>query len=239
MTDDNIHNNNNCTADNFNFNVTGLLLAAGKAKRMGTAKQMLPWESHKKNTFSKNAQTVIESAFDGLAPHCKAGVIVVLGNIGTQEIKDKLANRKYSLCISDPDAPMIKSMCIGLEHILNSSPANTQQAATHVLLHPADNPVVTTEVVQRIFSYSSKHKATAVIPTCNSKGGHPVLLPVGIVDKILSAYKSGKLGNEGLRSFWKLYPEFVTRLEFENNKEILLDLDTPENYAIALREYFG
>jgi hypothetical protein len=34
-----------------------------------------------------------------------------------------------------------------------------------------------------------------------------------------------------LRQFWEEHPELATRLPIENAKEMLIDLDTPEDYA--------
>ncbi|MBC8310273.1 MAG: nucleotidyltransferase family protein [Planctomycetes bacterium] len=154
--------------------------------------------------------TVIEASFDAIAPFCDS-MVVVLG-ADKEKIIETLGARRFSVVESDPDAQQLESIKLGLEESIGD-----------VLLHAADHPVVPEIVVKSIISTDCDR---AIIPTSGGKGGHPVFIPQKIVDHIQRWD-----GDGGLRQFWEERPELATRLPIENAKEMLIDLDTPEDYA--------
>ena len=91
------------------------------------------------------------------------------------------------------------------------------------LLHLADHPVVPSEVIPKMLLANNNK---AIIPTCNGKGGHPVLIPQTLINHFWEWEGEG-----GLRQFWQDHPDLVSRLPIENAEEMLIDLDTPEDYA--------
>ncbi len=154
--------------------------------------------------------TVVEASFDAIAPHCDAMVVVV--GAEQNRILEALGSRKFTTVESDPGAEQLTSIKLGLEKVVGD-----------VLLHLADHPSVPSEVVPTITSSSS---TKAILPTSGGKGGHPVFIPKTIVSQI-----RGWKGEGGLRQFWEEHPQFVERLPVENAQDILIDLDTPEDYA--------
>ena len=154
--------------------------------------------------------TVIEASFDAIAPFCDS-MVVVLG-ADKEKIIEALGERTFMYVESDPDAEQLASIKLGL-----------QETSGDVLLHLADHPVAPEKVVKSIIS---THDDRAIIPTSGGKGGHPVFIPQKIVVHIRSW-----VGDGGLRQFWEERPELATRLPIENAKEMLIDLDTPEDYA--------
>jgi molybdenum cofactor cytidylyltransferase len=154
--------------------------------------------------------TVVEASFDAIAPFCD-GMTVVVG-ADKEKIVEALGVRKFTCIESDPDSEQLTSIELGLS-----------KATGDVLLHLADHPLVPSEVIPMIISaFSDK----AIIPTSDGKGGHPVLIPQNVVAQI-----RGWNGEGGLRQFWEEHPQFVERLPIENAQDMLIDLDTPEDYA--------
>jgi molybdenum cofactor cytidylyltransferase len=154
--------------------------------------------------------TVIEASFDALAPFCDS-MVVVLG-ADKEKIIEALSPRIFSVVESDPDAEQLASIKLGLK-----------ETSGDVLLHLADHPVIPPEVIPILLKEVS---GCAVLPTSGGKGGHPVFIPRKLVELIV-----GFQGSGGLRHFWEEHHELVLRLPIENAKGMLIDLDTPEDYA--------
>lgn len=154
--------------------------------------------------------TVIEASFDALSSFCDS-MVVILG-ADKEKIIETLNPRIFSVVESDPDAEQLASIKLGLK-----------ETSGDVLLHLADHPVVPEKVVTSIIATDVDK---AIIPTSGGKGGHPVFIPQQVI-----AHIRGWNGDGGLRQFWEEHPELATRLPIENAKEMLIDLDTPEDYA--------
>jgi molybdenum cofactor cytidylyltransferase len=154
--------------------------------------------------------TVIEASFDAIAPYCDS-MVVVLG-ADKEKIIEALGSREFVSVVSNPDAEQLESIKFGLA-----------KTTGDVLLHLADHPIVPPEIIPMIISVFSDK---AIIPTSGGKGGHPVFVPKSIVNQV-----RGWNGDGGLRQFWEEHPQFVERLPIENAQEMLIDLDTPEDYV--------
>jgi CTP:molybdopterin cytidylyltransferase MocA len=98
-----------------------------------------------------------------------------------------------------------------------------------VLLHPADHPVIPPLVVEELLRRATGERA--LIPTYRGRGGHPVLIPSAIVESIISW--EADPGTSGLRGYWESHPRQVQRVEFPDASELVMDLDSPEDYTAA------
>jgi CTP:molybdopterin cytidylyltransferase MocA len=189
----------------------GVLLAAGRGRRMGEPKQLLPWDG----------STVVAAAFDALAGHCGAGMVVVLGQ-DADRVARALAEREFHRVMSDPDAEQLDSARLGLRR------AGGIPEARRVLLHPADHPVIPGAVLTAMLRRAAE-SSRVLIPTWRGRGGHPVLIPAEVAAGIVSWKPTGA----GLRAYWDLHPDAVQRLEFDDAPQIVMDLDSPEDYDAA------
>ncbi len=203
----------------------GVLLAAGRGRRMGCLKQLLPWGD----------STVVAAAFDALQTHSGAGMVVVVGEEANL-ITSALGVRVFRKAISDSDAEQFQSVCIGLQC------AAKFPSVQRVLLHPADHPFIPHSVLEAMLQRASKVDRV-MIPTNSGQGGHPVLIPTDIMNSIISwkSSESSKAAGErasGLRGYWKTHPEEVERIEFSNAPELVMDLDTPDDYAAAQKRIY-
>ena len=197
----------------------GLLLAAGRGKRMGEqTKQLLPWPAG-------SDQTMIEASFDLLAPFC-AAMFVVLDH-HADAITAALAPRTFSRVDGDGDAPMFDSIRDGLKAI---AAAHSDAA---VLLHPADHPAPQHATVQRLCGEFSTTPHQAIGPRCDGRGGHPVLIPNAMCEAILAHG-----GRDGLRGYWKLHSDQLRRVEVDD-PATTMDVDTMEQYRALDKRFRG
>jgi molybdenum cofactor cytidylyltransferase len=199
--------------------ITGILLAAGRSRRMGQTKQLLPWPPLSA-TESSGRTTVVAAAFDAIAPWCDS-MIVVLGHEASA-VAAALAPRRFIPVIANADAPMMESIRAAMR-----GAASLVQAEV-LLLHPADQPIVREQTMRLLLDRSSTRVNRAVMPEYAGRGGHPVLVPRTIVPAVLNYRRDG-----GLRQFWIDHPALCERVPVDD-ASVVLDLDTPADYR-ALR----
>src|SRR6478752_3012451 len=84
----------------------GVILAAGRGKRMGGKKQITAWPS------ADGMKPLVACAYDAVRPICDE-MVVVLGHIA-DSVVEVLADRAFHRTDCDPDAPMYESIRAGL-----------------------------------------------------------------------------------------------------------------------------
>ncbi len=188
----------------------GVLLAAGRGRRMGTLKQLLPWGE------CENSKPLVAVAFDALAHVCDA-MIVVLG-IDQQAVVEALRPRALDSVKVDSDLEMMESVRAGLARAVQVEHVMT------FLLHPADHPFVPPAVIEALHRAARGHPGCAVMPEHRGRGGHPVLIPAELSAEILTWRGSG-----GLRSFWEANPHRCVRIAVDD-PSIVFDIDTLEDF---------
>jgi molybdenum cofactor cytidylyltransferase len=193
------------------MHLIGVLLAAGRSRRMGRVKQLMPWPP------GDGERPVVAAAFDAVAPACCA-MIVVVGHEADQVLA-ALGDRMFDVVRVDPKAEMMNSVKAGL------AAAQKMHATADVLLHPADHPEVNRETVERMIQESAVEPVQAVMPEFGGHGGHPVIIPAAMVESILAYSASG-----GLRQFWLDQPQLHRRIAVDD-EGVLLDLDTQADYS--------
>jgi molybdenum cofactor cytidylyltransferase len=199
------------SADQERRGLTGVLLAAGRGRRMGTTKQLLRWPP------PDGESTVVATAFDRIAPACD-DMVVVLGH-QAEAVTAALGGRVFRRVESDANAELFESIRAGL------SVAHRLASDTAVMLHLADHPAVASSTVTRLLHALHAEPERAIIPEFDGRGGHPVLIPPELGDRLLRYHGSG-----GLRQFWRHHPELCRRITVDD-AGVVLDLDTPEQYA--------
>lgn len=188
----------------------GVLLAAGRGLRMGQTKQLLPL------SVAGGSMPLVALAFDSIASVCFA-MVVVLG-CEEQAVAAALENRKFHHVASDPDGEMFASIRAGLMAARQIDPQ------ADVLVHPGDHPAVERKTLEALVRVGGNHRDCAIMPVYRGQGGHPVLIPALLVDRILSYDGPG-----GLRQFWTENPTLSLRL-LVSDSAVVQDLDTPSDY---------
>jgi molybdenum cofactor cytidylyltransferase len=194
--------------------ISAILLAAGRSRRMGAFKPLLPFGN----------KTVIRSCIDNLHAGGVENVFVVVGHRG-DEIKDHLRDSNVSYAVNDdPESEMSVSIACGVRTLPETTRA--------VLIALTDHPAVTGEVIRLIIE-QWQAGAQLVVPEHNRRGGHPVLIDSGFRDELLNLDPE-----RGLKSFFNLHRDKVSRVSV-NSPYIARDMDTWDDYLALHEEIFG
>lgn len=189
--------------------VIGVILAAGKSSRMGRLKQLIEIEDQGQR------KPMVAAAFDSICSVCSQ-MVVVLG-AGGDRVLAALHPRMFSAARSDPEAEMMDSIRVGLGKAVSLA------HDCSVLLQLADHPRVTLQTVRQLLDSGSRHPGQAVIPRFQSRGGHPILIPSAIIDKLITAPPVG-----GLRRFWQRHKSFCHWVDVDD-ATVVMDVDTPDD----------
>jgi CTP:molybdopterin cytidylyltransferase MocA len=190
----------------------GVLLAAGRGRRMATLKQLLPWQ------VGSDARPLVAVAFDALASACDS-MIVVVGVSDQKAVVAALGGRGFTIATVESDREMFESVKAGLHLALQL------RDASEILLHPADHPIVHLATVNALRAAARESPEVAIMPEVEAKGGHPVLIPIALVERIIAWRGTG-----GLRAFWEEHPSLCRRIATDD-KTVVFDIDTPDDYA--------
>ncbi len=194
-----------------------MILAAGLSSRMGQPKQLLPWEGEPLLTH------VVRQA---LAARVDP-VVVVLGHRFGQ-----IAQALLPLVTSAPDRVRLQYNSSYLEGGQSSSVRAGLGAlpatAAGVVVLLGDMPLVTADHIDALVARyeeirPARGERVVIVPRCGDRRGHPVLFGRGFWDDLIEP------GDQGARGVLHAHSEAV--VEVPAGEEVLLDLDTWEDYA--------
>lgn len=193
-----------------------IILAAGLSKRMGVSKPLLPF-----GDVNALVRTIQMAKTAGVSD-----ILVVTGH-KFKEIEVQLATSEIENITVVHNDFYQDGMFSSVKTGILSLPSGTDGA----FLFPVDYCGVKPETLKKLMTAFSQTKGNLVLyPTYSGKHGHPPLIPTRFSSEILTFEGSG-----GLRGY--LY-----RCPFNNvnvdDSSILLDMDTPKDYAILLN-YLG
>ena len=185
---------------------SAVVLAAGRSRRMGTQKLLLPLRG----------KPLIAHVVDAVLASPVARVYVVTGGDG-DAIAAALAGREVELVANrDLEGDMLSSVRCGLEAL----PA-VCLAALVVL---GDQPGITAEAIAALLAASQATERGIVVPICAGRRGHPLL----IRRRHWEAIRRGFAG-EGLRGLLAEQADDVMEVPMVGG-EMFLDIDRPEDY---------
>jgi molybdenum cofactor cytidylyltransferase len=196
--------------------VAAIILAAGRSKRMGAFKPLLPF----------GPRTVIETCIENLRGGGVETIVVVLGQgPRAEDLKGCLKNARVSLAINrDPGSEMSDSIACGVRQLPEGTKA--------VIINPVDHAAVPPEVVEALVG-EWKQGARLVKPTWNERGGHPVLVDLSFRNELLGLDPNG-----GLKAFFSVHQDQVRRVPVDSNY-IARDMDTWDDYRALHQDVFG
>lgn len=194
--------------------VAGVLLAAGRSERMGAFKPLLP--------FGK--KTVIEACIDYLRQGGIEPIVVVLGH-RPDEIREQLKTASLSFAINpDPGSEMSASIACGVLQL--------PETTTATLIALVDHPAIPASVVTALRTEWEKG-ARLVIPTWETRGGHPVLVDLSLRQELLNLDPG-----RGLKGLFDLHQGEVKRIPVDS-PYIARDMDTWDDYRSLYEDVFG
>lgn len=97
--------------------------------------------------------------------------------------------------------------------------------APRFFLTPGDHPFIDSEVLDSLL----KETGEVIIPSTNNRKGHPVLIDSKLINGIIMENEDSNLKN-----FLRQKTQNIVNV---NNIGILIDIDTVEDYNLALRQY--
>ncbi len=194
--------------------IAAILLAAGRSRRMGAFKPLLPFGN----------STVIETCISNLGAAGIENIIVVLGH-RAEDIRSQLKDTDVSFAVNpDPESEMSASIARGVELVSDSARA--------LIIALVDHPAVPTDVINALVD-EWNHGARLVQPEHKGRGGHPVLLDLFLRNELLTLDPQ-----TGLRALFDAHRPEVRRVPVES-PYVARDMDTWEDYRRLHEEVFG
>jgi molybdenum cofactor cytidylyltransferase len=187
--------------------VGAVILAAGRSRRMGRQKLLLPWKGG----------TVISHIVDEVLA---AGVGCVVVVVGADEgaVREALVGRAVEFVRNpDDEGEMITSVRCGLRALAECGGA---------LIVLGDQPALSSRWIKSLISLFDGRRI--VLPSFDGKRGHPVLLPRRFFDDVLSKFEG-----DGLKGLLDAKRGEVVEWPVDE-RGVVDDLDTPEDYARAV-----
>ncbi len=194
-------------------NISAILTAAGESSRMGRPKALLPWRG----------TTLVEYQASSLLEGGAAEVIVVLGHD------------------HETIAPHIEGE--GVRHVVNPhyamGKATSVKAglralgaeAADVMLLAVDQPRPP-EIVARVVDSHLATGAPVTSPRYRGRGGHPLIFSAALRDELAAITEEG----QGVRAVFRAHAADVNEVHIDD-PVIRLDLNTPEDYHLAVARY--
>lgn len=152
--------------------IAGIVLAAGRSRRMGEPKALLRLEGR---TFLRRA---VEALRQG-----GCGLVVVVTGPPEDEVARRVAGEAEALGAvvavnPDAEAEQADSLRVGLLAL----PPDAEAA----VVAPVDVPRVPAELVERIIAAFRRSGAPVVVPAREGKHGHPVLFARRVFPELLA-----------------------------------------------------
>ena len=188
--------------------IGAVITAAGKSSRMGSFKPLLKIGN----------LTVAEQVVQNFHAAGIRDIVLVTGN-NAEELERNLKHLGLVFLRNDRYEynEMFDSVKIGLNYL--------KDTCDKVFLTPVDVPLFTTDTVKALL----QSKANIGIPVCRGETGHPIILDINAINKIL-VYS----GEGGLRDAMASLSLDVEHIE-TGDEGILYDMNTQADYDKILR----
>ena len=190
--------------------ISAIILAAGRSRRMGTQKLLLPFGG--RTVIGHIIGEVLRSPIDE--------VVVVVGP-DSAAVADALAGMRVKI-VANPDAggEMLLSVRCGLRTLTPDCEA--------VLVALGDQPTITARLIGRMIEAYRAAGRGILVPVHGGRPGHPMLFSTRYREEILMCYDD--VGLCGLR---RAHAGDVLELPVADSS-VLSDMDCPEDYRRAV-----
>ncbi len=195
-----------------NRRVIAIIPAAGRGKRMGRLKQLLPFGG------STMMETVIATAVASEVD----GVVVVV-NEEVRHVAERHDGERCQIKVNpDPDSDMLTSVQIGWQTAKRMFDISDDDG---ILLLPGDQPGVAVNAINDVRAiYQSLKSTKGVIATYSSRRGHPAIYPSKWIDETI-----GWPAGMGLNELNKQHAADL--ISAPQAGPIPLDINTPDDYG--------
>ncbi|MBI5847270.1 MAG: nucleotidyltransferase family protein [Nitrospirae bacterium] len=177
---------------------------------MGQLKQLLPLGS----------LTAIEHCINAVISAGVTDIVVVIGPHG-EEISAAIGHKPVMLAANpDRGSDMAASVRVGLNCL--------KDHLSSVLVFPVDHPLVRPDTIKTLLAGHQKNPKAILIPSHARRRGHPTLFPRKVIQEIFEC--------SSLRKIIGRNESVIEYLDVQD-RGVMLDMDTPEDYALILQEY--
>lgn len=192
--------------------ISGILLAAGESRRMGSPKALLRYRG--KMFIERICEAFLAAGVDEL--------IVVLGARAT-ELQRAIPAHPALRTVINPHyfQGQLSSLMTGLGAVSADSEA--------AVVNLVDHPLITTETFQALIASFRANPLPILIASYHGKRGHPVLFSSQVYGELLAAPL-----DQGAKVVVRKDPSRVREVPLDD-PGILADIDTPADY----RRYVG
>jgi len=187
----------------YNENVTGMILAGGKARRMGGLD---------KGLVELNGQAMIQYVLDVLKPQVKQILINANRNVS--------AYKKFGY-------PVVSDQLEDFQGPLAGIAASMEVAETkYICTCPCDGPLIAKDLVSRLFSEVNKDNDTKIAVAHDGKRLQPVyaLIDCELLTSLIDYLKSG----ERKIDRWYTQHNFKA-VDFSDRQDCFININTPED----------
>jgi molybdenum cofactor cytidylyltransferase len=204
--------------------IPAVVLAAGRSTRMGRTKANLPAQAADApgaDTFlTRIVRTLVEAGVDD--------VVVVVGHDRELVMERFAASGLSARFVENPDhdSGQLSSLVAGLRVV-------DRPGVRGLLMTLVDVPFVSAETVRAVLGRYKDTNAPVVRPTRGSQHGHPVLIDRALFEPLRQADPAG-----GAKAVVRGHATSEGDVEVRD-PGAFADIDTPEDYARALRELGG
>lgn len=196
--------------------VAGIILAAGRARRMGRLKQLLPFQGR-----PMLSHVLDHGAAAGLSP-----LVLVLG-CGRDRIREAIPQPRAEVVLNRAwESGMASSIAAGLAHLkqIAASGPDSGPGPEGALFLLGDQPLVDTALIRSLLDRAARTPDRILVPTCRGKRGNPVYFPARFFGPLQQLS-----GNTGGRQIFTRFPEDVLEIPVDT-PAVCRDIDTPEDY---------
>lgn len=186
-----------------NGRVAAILLAAGKSRRMGSCKQLLPLGDG----------TVIARCLDALVKGGVGEIVVIVSEDGQAVAEAVRCYSVRTVVNPEPEGDMASSVRAGRDALT--------AAASGVVVSLCDYPLVSATTITSLIAEHEGSPDSIVIPCYAGRRGHPLLFPRTILDELTVDLI--------LRDLVRRDPDRILLIEVAD-PGVLHDMDTPEDY---------
>jgi CTP:molybdopterin cytidylyltransferase MocA len=195
--------------------ISAILLAAGRSRRMGAFKPLLPF----------GGCSVVEACVSNLLASGVEEIVVVVGH-RADEVRERLAHLPLRFAVNDDaESGMGVSIARGIEQISSDAEA--------VLLALVDQPAIPPEVISFLITERKRTSARLVMPEYEGRGGHPVLIDLSFREELLNLDPQ-----RGLRGLFDAHRAEVLRARVAS-PYVARDMDRWDDYRALYLEIFG
>jgi CTP:molybdopterin cytidylyltransferase MocA len=195
--------------------IAAILLAAGRSRRMGAFKPLLPF----------GERTVVEACVGNLLDGGVEEIVVVVGH-RAGEIRARLEHLPVRFAVNaEAESDMGVSIARGIEQISESAQA--------VFIALADQPAVPPATIGFLIAAGKRTRKRLIIPEFKERGGHPVWIDLSFRRELMNLDPQ-----RGLRALFEKYPEEVLRVPV-TSPYVARDMDRWDDYRALYREVFG